>query len=57
MVELNDKRAQEGDSVKFECQFSGTPMPGTKAPIPLLKYIRNGESNTYLKENLHRFII
>lgn len=36
MVELKDQRAIEGDSIKFECQFSGTPMPGIKQ-TPLKK--------------------
>ena len=33
VVEIKDKRALEGETVQFECQFSGTPMPGI-FPIP-----------------------
>ena len=35
MIEIKDQRAIEGDSVKFECQFSGTPMPGIKQTLKM----------------------
>lgn len=34
VVEIVNKRVVEGESAKFECQFSGTPIPGINYPPP-----------------------
>lgn len=39
VVEIKDQRAAEGESIKFECQFSGTPMPGIKWPRRLPPFV------------------
>lgn len=30
VIEIVNQRILEGESAKFECQFSGTPMPGIR---------------------------
>lgn len=35
VVQIVNQRVCEGETAKFECQFSGTPIPGIRKRVPL----------------------
>lgn len=57
MVEIVNKRVLEGGSAKFECQFSGTPIPGTKYPRVQNHICQTKYQNVDIREKKNLLVI